>query len=463
MIEKIIKAVKRGNKKRSINITIGAVVGFLLSCTAVMGEDNYLWIKNDSGTIKFSTDNGISLDVDNPYDENTWNGIEYINNITLSGTNNLTASEGHGLKLSGDLGSFNFINNGVIAGTGDDFGYGIFNDGSIGTLTNIGLITVESESDSNGIYSDSTIKVLANNGLIVAKSTNNGYGIYNDFDDASIENLINRGLIIGYGYDESSGIYNCVSIENLINRGLIMGYDYGIVNVGVAVIEILTNRGLITGNRTGIDNYGSIEILTNGGLITGTSAGIYNVVGIYNVGSIETLTNAGIVYGKNYAISNYGDINSAYNYGILANGVDNSVLNGLTAVDVLPDDTDSRKNKILNRGLIFTALGTGVYKAAEDDYKKFGKIYKEEKYTVINAKEKEGSNESNITGTESLSLDKGVLTCGNSEKINISSDKKYILNGITDTLKVAGTGNELNNSAVNAYKTAVVMDKVEEF
>ena len=29
MIEKIMKAVKRGNKKRSRNITIGTVIGFL--------------------------------------------------------------------------------------------------------------------------------------------------------------------------------------------------------------------------------------------------------------------------------------------------------------------------------------------------------------------------------------------------------------------------------------------------
>ena len=37
MIEKIMKAVKRGNKKRGKNITVGAVVGMLLSCTVVMG------------------------------------------------------------------------------------------------------------------------------------------------------------------------------------------------------------------------------------------------------------------------------------------------------------------------------------------------------------------------------------------------------------------------------------------
>ena len=40
MIEKIMKAVKSGNKKRGRNITIGAVVGMLLSCTVAMGGTN---------------------------------------------------------------------------------------------------------------------------------------------------------------------------------------------------------------------------------------------------------------------------------------------------------------------------------------------------------------------------------------------------------------------------------------
>ena len=49
MIEKIMKAVKSSNKRRGRNITIGAVIGFLLSCTAVMGatSDKYLWIEKD--------------------------------------------------------------------------------------------------------------------------------------------------------------------------------------------------------------------------------------------------------------------------------------------------------------------------------------------------------------------------------------------------------------------------------
>ena len=82
MIEKIMKAVKSSNKKRSRNITIGAVIGFLLSCTAVMGaDDNYLFIKDNDG-IKFSTDNSEPALTANPYAENNWleSTETYINN-----------------------------------------------------------------------------------------------------------------------------------------------------------------------------------------------------------------------------------------------------------------------------------------------------------------------------------------------------------------------------------------------
>ena len=82
MIEKIMKAVKSNNKRRGRNITIGAVIGFLLSCTAVMGaDDNYLFIKDNDG-IKFSTDNSEPALTANPYAENNWleSTETYINN-----------------------------------------------------------------------------------------------------------------------------------------------------------------------------------------------------------------------------------------------------------------------------------------------------------------------------------------------------------------------------------------------
>ncbi|MHD0315940.1 autotransporter domain-containing protein, partial [Fusobacterium varium] len=159
MIEKIMKAVKSSNKKRSRNITIGAVIGFLLSCTAVMGEDNYLWIKGDSGEIKFNTEKTTKVDgsdegnwsTTNLYSDNNWDtGTKtYTNNTTLS-SNGANGKDGnkemsYGLRLSGDLNDMNFINNssitGEISGSGSGSGYGIYNNNSeIKNITNTGEI-----------------------------------------------------------------------------------------------------------------------------------------------------------------------------------------------------------------------------------------------------------------------------------------------------------------------------------
>ena len=380
MIEKIMKAVKSSNKKRSRNITIGAVIGFLLSCTAVMGADNYLWIKEDSGEIKFSTtgDNG-NWNEKNPYENagNIWKENTYTNNMTLSssaanGVNSLRENMSYGLRLSGNFTGVNFINNGSITGI-----------------------------------------------MSTASGTGNGYGIYNT---GTMGDITNRGVISG----SSNGIYDSYTMENIINKGI----------------------------------------------ISGSSKGIYNTAGL-GFGTMGNITNTGVIYGKDNAIKNEsGTITTAYNYGILVNGDDGKgVVDGLDIVDETP-----KENKIVNKGLIFKAVGE-TYKTAADDYQKFGAIYKDkdividyqkdgtgkpdlnkpitEEYTIINAKA-EGTEDS-ITGTKSLELENGILTYGNSSTIGISSNKRYILNGITDTLKISGENNELNNSVINAYKTAVVM------
>ena len=533
MIEKMMKAVKRGNKKRSRNITIGAVVGFLLSCTAVMGADKYLWIKENSG-IKFSIDNNDPASTVNPYSENNWDGSIYINNIILSGRDNNAGAGAYGLQLEGDLSGFELINNSSITGTltGRSGGsYGIYNGSdSIRNLTNNGSIistSVGRNGGGSGIYSDSgdiesltnngsitgtageelgqgsgivnqsgTITTLTNNGTIIGTSTGSygkGLGIYNNI--GTTRSLVNSGSITGTAERESgrgSGIENYQTIGVLTNIGLITGIaagedgeGSGIINGLGATTTTLTNNGTIIGESTGktgksygIYNYSSstIGVLTNIGLITGISTessgegyGIYNeqgtitslinsglITGIavensnesYGVhndsGTIDALTNTGVIYGKTNAVGNTGTITSFNNYGLLISETGDTV-NGATPT---------------NEGLIFKEVSEGNYTAkTDDDYEKFGKKYDSSSsgYIIINAKAL-GKDKDNITGTESLSLDKGVLTYGNSEKINISSDGKYILNGITDTLKVTGRGNELNNSTINAYETAVAMN-----
>ena len=217
LIEKIMKAVKSGNKKRGRNITVGAVIGFLLSCTAVMGaDDKYLWIRENSGAIEFNiskTNNSNGNDGDwkeeHPYnDENTWNADTetYINNMTLSSNeNNGKRNEGfgdfdlsYGLRLSGTLTEFNFINNGSITATTYSTSSGIDNVGTIGNITNNGSITAKSSgTSSSGIDNYGTIGNVTNNGSITAEGQYGSFGIFNI---GTMKNITNNGSITAEGH-----------------------------------------------------------------------------------------------------------------------------------------------------------------------------------------------------------------------------------------------------------------------
>ena len=610
MIEKIMKAVKRNNKRRGRNITIGAVIGFLLSCTAVMGAGDYLWIKGDSGEIKFSINGTTTSDGDwkteNPYENagNIWDKDTepktYTNNMLLSSNaanGNDSGYISYGLRLSGELTNVNFVNNnsitgeisdtgygfgiyntdkmgniantGLISGTGSSSsssseGHGIVNNlGIMGAITNIGIISGTGKSDGSGdgtgsgiinisnvkkmgniinemgnikntgvisgtgssssgkgigygIYNSAKMGKIKNTGLIIGtgnstdgtgtgsgiynyksemenitnagliSSTGNstsdagtGSGINNDSDDKEMGAITNAGIISGYGTGSSSvsegyGIYNkSGTIGEITNAGLINGYAastsaafaYGIFNDTNAIkIGNITNTGVISGYGNGLDsgstgssstalgfgiyNKDTMGSITNAGIISGigTGAGIYN-----HSGTMGAITNTGVIYGTSNAIKKSdGTIDPSSNYGILVNGdSNNDVVDGLDIVDETPE-----AKQILNKGLIFKAV-VGGYKADENEYGKFGKTFDNGAgITIINAKAV--GDKANISGTESLELKKGILTTGDSQTINISSSKGYILNGITNTLKVLEGNNELNNSVINAYGTAVV-------
>ena len=173
MIEKIMKAVKSGNKKRGRNITVGAVVGMLLSCSVVIKADvTGLEITKNGENIEFKDKAGEKFEPGlegDPYLENTWNEVTetYINNTTLSGTSNDASSNGCGISLNGDLGEFKFINNALITGTATKgYGIGIYNQSgtTITELVNDGSITgTSTESYGSGISNEGTIKTLTNN------------------------------------------------------------------------------------------------------------------------------------------------------------------------------------------------------------------------------------------------------------------------------------------------------------
>ena len=443
MIEKIMKAVKSGNKKRGRNITVGAVVGMLLSCTVAMGEDvSGLEITKDtSGGIEFSKE----------YPENKWDEASktYTNNTVISVTVNSADGEAYGLKLSGNLSDLSLINNGSIVGTtneGYGKGYGIYIDGSASTGT------------------------LKNNGSIAGTANEgygNGSGIY-IAGSGSIGTLTNNGSITGtsssIGGSSGSGIYNEGAITELENNGSIVGTatnrcGYGIYHISGTITK-LANNGTIAGTMLGTS--ADIE-----------SSGIY-----INSDEIGTLTNTGVIYGKYNTIykSDRGTISNASNYGLLLSG--DSTKNVTTGVEIVAHDDDT-SGKIKNYGLAFTAdsssptskyIGAGSDRGSTVDYHNdFGKIHQNVSingvdYDIINVDAEVDPASKEIKNWKSLTLEEGKLTYYDSEEgsdkgESISPDKKYILNGIEDTLKVSGENNELNNSLVNAYKSAVVMDK----
>ena len=496
-MEKIMRLVKSGNKKRGRNITVGAVVGMLLSCTAVMGANEYLWIKND-GKIKFSTDNSTPTNIENPYGENAWDGIDYVNNITLN-----SASTDYGLKLSGDLSGINFTNNGLIAVTGNNLTCGISNEGTIGDITNTGLITGTSAGNSygnngNGIYNKGTMGIVMNTGLIAGIGKLNGRGIYIGGSSIITASVCNEGVIIAQGKAYTYGIANDkILTEGIINNGLISltnteelnaagSNSYGISTLDSGTTKTIKNNGLIigrsingenncgihnqgdgvrvsnigsvvniatgTGNVYGVSNsnghYSHIASIVNSGLITGTSTGSGTAYGILNKqhesngGKIGDIANTGVIYGKTNTVKNEtgGKINSLRNYGILA-----------TKGNSIIDDAGTITNAPLNYGL-YIEDSTGIVivdpiSAPTDiivGYDDSGNTIRRN-MTIKNATIQGGSG----IGT---STDSFVFSATPNEFDN------SILNGKNDTLKVSGTDREVKGAIINAYGTAVAFD-----
>ena len=345
MIEKIMKAVKRNSKRRSVNITIGTIVGFLLSCSTIIGADEYLWIKEENG-IKLSVDNGVTFVSLDPYsNKNIWNESikTYVNNMVLSGTDNNSDREGYGLKLSGNLEKFKFINNSSIIGIytvnygggyGGGYGISISYKGIVTKLINNGSIAGRSPTDlAFGIYNEGTITKLTNNGSVTGTTTkDSGYGISIPYKGI-ITKLTNNGSIAGIaGGSHGYGIVNSGTITELVNRGIIIGttaesYGYGLYNTDT--VTELINNGSLTGTSAknsgyGISNGGTITELTNKGIIMGTAGESFGI-GISNDDTITKLENNSSITGTAVKNSGYGISNT----GIIEKFINNGSVTGI--------------------------------------------------------------------------------------------------------------------------------------
>ena len=310
MIEKIMKAVKSGKKKRGRNITIGAVVGMLLSCTVAMGGTNVTGLeigKDSSGNIQFKDKAGNKFELgeeNDPYPENTWDEASktYTNNTVISGE----SVDGKGTGINVSAADVTIENNGIISGTTDS-----------------------TNSRSYGIDLSGSKNNIINSGIISSNSSKN--------------NEKNSGINISSG----------ASMEDIKNKGVISGSTDG-------------------GNATtfGIHVEGSMNDIENNGLINSNSVGNSssgNGVFVQGSGTIEKLENSGVIYGNGNAISKdntKGTIKEASNYGLLVSGdTSQNVVYKLVEI-VAHDDTSGGGDKIKNYGLAFTAdssSGTNKY------------------------------------------------------------------------------------------------------
>ena len=504
-MDKIIKAVKSSNKKRGRNITIGAVVGMLLSYTVVIGaEENYLWIKGEEETIKFSTidggGSGSNWSNENPYNENTWLGNTYTNNTILSGTDNgkdLSKPTGYGLKLSGDLKEVSFINNGLVLGKGK-YNYGIFNSScNIKSIINNGIIYgyytgIGNSSDNS---SSSIIGNILNNGTVFGSD----FGIYNESygsnSVSTIDNIINNGTV----YSNNTGIENYTNISassnigNILNNGAVYSNNAGIENKSygsnsVSTIKNIVNDGTIYGNYLGIDNYSdkyassTIENIVN----TGTVTRINNYSDKYALSTIGNIVNTGTVFGSSSGINSNNNNSSS---SIIENIVNTGTVCGNDfGIQIYNNCSGpNNKNNILNSGVIFGKLLYSIYNyggtidnvynygilasgpttetevvSGVDKLKKYGLIIKngviQEKSTNTNEGPISiiiGYDDKGIPITRKMTIKNITDPAPSSFKGNQTDS---ILNALTNTYKVTGKNYKVTDSIINAYEDAVVFE-----
>ena len=272
------------------------------------------------------------------------------------------AGNSYGIINVGGIGTL--TNNGLIVASGANPLTAILSTGNINTLTNSGLIFSSQGTGLNNQTITSYIGVLTNlNGGTIMGASNaiNNAG--------SIGVLTNAGLITSM-LNASVALTNSGQIGVLDNSGFISGYTYGIVNSGG--IGTLTNSGVIGGisqagpynivgvHDTAIFNSGSIGSLVNSGIISANgSGGINNTTGGY----IGQLSNSGtIVSASSVAVYNSGSIGTLTNSGTLVGGVNGIFNNGNIRLINNSGSIVSAASDyaIYNDGVVGTLLNSGL-------------------------------------------------------------------------------------------------------
>ncbi|TWB40655.1 uncharacterized protein with beta-barrel porin domain [Nitrospirillum viridazoti] len=203
------------------------------------------------------------------------------NNSTVGGNVDLllVASNDY---VGGTLASLD--NTSTIAGAAVNTAVFVATRGSIGTLSNSGLLS----GPFYGVRNTGTIGLVTNSGTAMGQ-----VGLYNL---TSIGTVINTGVLSAApnnnGIGVAAGLSNGGKIGAVINQGTISNTNYGLYNSGS--ITSVDNSGLITQTNTvgaAFYNRGTIGSVSNSGLITGVTA-------LRNEGSIGTIANSGTIAGN---------------------------------------------------------------------------------------------------------------------------------------------------------------------
>jgi hypothetical protein len=272
---------------------------------------------------------------------------------------------------------------------------GIYNLGSVDSITNSGTIRATGTANAMGIENDNgtdtaTIGTLTNTGSIVTNSYSNVTGSDQAYATGivswggSIGTLNNSGSITATGYtttsctssistDSCKGAYaygmwlygtdvttleNSGAISGLIADGNTDGWGYGIKASAGTAISTFENSGTISGSTDGLNNSAAITNLNNTGTIRGTTrAGIRTT----SSGSIGTIDNSGTISGE-YGIYESGaaaTIGSIVNTGTISGNlvaITLSTASAITNSGVIRGGT----NSVPTTSILFGANGNSL-------------------------------------------------------------------------------------------------------
>ena len=518
MIDKVIKALKKSNKKRNINITIGTVIGFLLSCTTIIGagkEMAGLEIKKENGNINFTALSGgaspntsIGEAINGFYKYNTFKDNVYINSSRISEKGSSSLNYSYGIKLSSLEEKFTIINENVIGVKSEECsnntGINISDSAIEFTIQNNGFIYSE-----RGIQTSSGIKIdenitktnIENEGIISAKVDSPSQAVVNGIDNYG-KNLevVNYGLIYGESYEgDGKGIYNREDNFKLLNSGMIYG-----------------NSSVTSRNIAGVHEVGTNGIIKNRGMIFETSTGNNMSHGVL-AKELDILENDGIIYSIK---KSSGNTSSGLTFSVQSNKVDQKILNNGIVYGINNDELSGEKlkgygiyiqngniSRLLNNGIIYGSkyaidnsypygvpgkiesganygliisggdevVSDGITFVENDgngnEIKNNGLIFTADENRVYKSKDKYKNNFGaekivSINGENYKILNVAATIQGDGKitdykslelKNGNNNYNKHILNGVEKTLVIEERGNVVSNSIVNGYDEAIDM------